>query len=105
MKDNGTRNRDALGSSARSSAGEYRDVGSGAGPAWRLTGTTSWQEDGNCGDLDVSPGFCQTPCHAIATSNRFRHDFGLRGPVPAEKRFLINKSLVTQGTEPWQRPQ
>jgi hypothetical protein len=41
-KDNGTRNRGAPGSSARSSTGDYRVVGSGVGPAWRLTGTTSW---------------------------------------------------------------
>jgi hypothetical protein len=41
-KDNGTRNRDALESSARSSAGDCRVVGSGAGPARRLTRATSW---------------------------------------------------------------
>jgi hypothetical protein len=41
-KDNGTRNRGAPGSFARSSAGDYRDAGSGAGPARRLTRATSW---------------------------------------------------------------
>jgi hypothetical protein len=60
-KDNGTKNRGALGSSARSSAGDYRDVGSGAGPAWRVTGPTSWYVMGIVVILTIHPVSAKLP--------------------------------------------
>ena len=35
--------------------------------------------------------------HDIAASARFRQDFGLCGPVPPEKRFLINAACIVDG--------
>ena len=40
--------------------------------------------------VDIFPGFCHAHHQDIAASCRFRPAFGLYGPVPAEKRFLIN---------------
>jgi hypothetical protein len=43
-----------------------------------------------CRDLDVHSFLYQTPPRDIAHPNRFWYAFGLCGPVPAEKRFLIH---------------
>ena len=40
--------------------------------------------------LDVYPRFWQAPKLDIAASCQFWQTFGLCGPVPIEKRFLIN---------------
>ena len=40
-------------------------------------------------DLDGFFRFRHSPHHDVATPDRLQPDFGLCGPVPAEKRFLI----------------
>jgi hypothetical protein len=47
-------------------------------------------------DLDGCSRFRHAPHHEIATPDWLQHDFGLCGPGPSEKRFLISLNLATK---------
>ena len=56
-----------------------------------------WMNAGECSfqrAIDFDPRVCHAFPHDIADPDRFRHDFGLCGPVRGKKRFLINEPLA-----------